>query len=160
MFGKSVYASSKIELTDFAGNKFYLDNTPTSYEITDESGLFIEASLKSPFPYNDVIGNDLFYLGPGNYFYKNNDGNYVDIITNQIVPYDTLENVAYRLNPKNTIKTADSIVPSSYELERADYFRNLMYFSYNYLGNCGLISLSTLLGNYAKIKFYGNNVLL
>lgn len=71
------------DLTDFSGNEYTLvECSPTGYLIYhDSSGVFAEASLTSPSPYDSFSG-PIYYNGPTNY-YALVSGEFVHTITGE-----------------------------------------------------------------------------
>ncbi len=74
------------EIFDFSNNKFLLyELSPKGYAIYSVKGearVFLEGSYDGNSPYYAFTGNDIRYLGIGNYYYIN-DGKYINIMTGQ-----------------------------------------------------------------------------
>lgn len=147
-------------LEDFGGNKFKLYELFDGYAIygVDNSGeIFIEGSYKSNSPYYPFLNNELRYLGPGNYFYINNNHTY-NAYT-QLKMSDNLNESQFRLKNKLTETGACNLSQTMAEntkiddnnftvINRAEYFKKLTYFPENWFGECGLIALSMMLSYY------------
>lgn len=154
-------------LTDYSGNKFKLYELQNGYAIYSlENGqeIFLEGSHETQSPYYNYLDKDLFYLGPGNYFYENGGNNY-DIFSQSPVKID-LHNASFQTTENvENIQPYSSSEPNPNEtktdingftvINKADYFKNLKYFPQNHFGECGLIALSILLGYYDT--FYNDN---
>ncbi|MCD8204806.1 MAG: C39 family peptidase [Coprobacillus sp.] len=88
----SYYVESEQEICDFFGNEFKLyELCPQGYAIyaiKDEASAFIEGSYASNSPF---YGNDgeIYYLGLGEYYVKDENNCFVDIITNEKISIDT-----------------------------------------------------------------------
>ncbi len=155
-------------LEDFNSNQFKLyelDNGYAIYSYNDGEERFIEGSYETNSPYYQYLSYDLHYLGPGNYYYIDNDTTY-DIIKQTSVSY-TLENATYIL-PDNSAGGIDLLSTSTPDptetttdtsgftvIKRHNYFRKLTYFPNNWFGECGLVALSIMLGYYDT--FYNDN---
>ncbi len=156
------------EISDFSNNTFLLSEGHNSYEIYDQNGTFIEGSNKTNSPFY-LINGEKHYLGPGNYFTKDNN-NVLNLLTNDYSEYSDYIGAKYVLDriPNKTKGTDSSNDHFTYVdsngftvINRADYFRKLKFFPKNWFGECGLISLSILLGYYDTFyndDFIPNNV--
>lgn len=150
-------------ITDFAGNKFILKEIePSGYSIyTYDTGDFIEGSFVGNSPYYNYNKKQLYYLGPGFYYYR--EGNTVNnIMTQSVESYNTYVGKDFVLNhdvPEQYMSsTPDSSKTytdtSGYTVINNDfYFRNLTKMPTNSKKTCGLVGLSMLLG---YLDLFGN----
>lgn len=83
-------------LKDFVGNQFILKDDGSSYFIYDSNNNFIEGSFYTPSPYSESLqeDNELFYLGPANYYVKHKN-KYYDLFQNQEVNYSILKDKSF-----------------------------------------------------------------
>lgn len=141
-----------------------MENGYAIYSLSNNEEIFIEGSYETHSPYKFYKDNELRYLGPGNYFYINEDGVY-NILDQSIIEED-LQAASYRLNDEMTIQTrGSSSKPDPNQtttdingytvVNRAHYFKNLTAFPENWFGECGLIALSIMLSYYDT--FYNDN---
>lgn len=150
-------------ITDFAGNKFILKEIePSGYSIyTYDTGDFIEGSFVGNSPYYNYNKKQLYYLGPGFYYYR--EGNTVyNIMTQSVESYNTYNGKDFVLN-RNLPEQYMSSTPdfnktytdtSGYTVINNDfYFRNLTKMPSNNGGSCGVVGLSMLLG---YLDLFGN----
>ncbi|MDY4593236.1 MAG: hypothetical protein SO434_07580 [Eubacteriales bacterium] len=154
-------------IKDFDDNEFKLYELESGYAIYgvfDNKETFIEGSYETHSPYKFYKDYELRYLGPGNYFYINQDKTY-DILE-QCVIEDDLQTASYLLNEKVVMQTkGSSNKPDPNEtttdtngytvVKRAQYFKNLTAFPQNWFGECGLVALSIMLSYYDT--FYNDN---
>ena len=157
---------SERNMTDFDGNKFTVyELFPSGYAIFSDkvdSSIFIEGSYEANSPYSTHTNDDIYYLGPGEYFYK--DGNKaVNIITEQEMILDQI-NFAYEIKAEHyiieeSIPSTNAIFPSKPDSDKTHnedgfvminndlYFRILSEFPENSDGGtCGLVAICMLLG--------------
>lgn len=154
------------EIFDFSNNKFLLyELSPKCYAIYSVKGearVFLEGSYDGNSPYYAFTGNDIHYLGIGNYYYIN-DGKYINIMTGQAlnkteVPqsYEIDYNAYYDF--ENNIELYAEKFPSTpdsnktvnedgfVKIKNHEYFEELWRFPDNRIGTCGLVSVCILLG--------------
>lgn len=147
-------------LKDFVGNQFILKDDGSSYFIYDSNNNFIEGSFYTPSPYSESLqkDNELFYLGPANYYVKHKN-KYYDLFQNQEVNYSILKDKSFVMrkdyNYESKNEDADSNISyASFDvnefntIKNALYFEQLTQFPMNWFGECGFIALSILLGYY------------
>lgn len=147
-------------LKDFVGNQFILKDDGSSYFIYDSNNNFIEGSFYTPSPYSESLqeDNELFYLGPANYYVKHKN-KYYDLFQNQEVNFSILKDKSFvmRKDYKYESKNEDADSNISYTsfdvnefntIKNALYFEQLTQFPMNWFGECGFIALSILLGYY------------
>lgn len=158
-------------ITDFQGNEFNLvemNNSYAIYQINENEQLFIEGSYETNSPYFKYINEDLFYLGPGNYIVKTENGEYKNLLNGNTITQN-LESLSYQIRPSETyaknfekFSTKQSsqssagnnenkygnttIDTNGYTLiENAEYFTRLWEFPHNDDNACGIVSLSIIL---------------
>ncbi len=146
------------ELKDFLGNLFILyelENGYAIYSVENETKKFIEGSYKSNSIYSTLDKKyDLFYLGPGEYYYQKWEMIF-NIRTGKVIEQNLLK-IGYKLNyidlvsnvqeirNKNFLSHTDS---NGFTVVKEDkYFRNLNNFPMNWFSECGLVAISILLG--------------
>lgn len=159
------------ELQDFSNNAFTLYELQDGYAIYSVLGIdeiFIEGSFESNSPFYQYLSSNLYYLGPGEYFYANGT-NAVNIITSDLI---NIQDVDYSFelplsastfstnpqpNPNLTLINTDGFIT----IKDSIYFEKLITFPYNYFGDCGLVALSMLLGyldTFHNDNFIPNNL--
>lgn len=119
---------------------YELDDGYAIYEGTwDDPSKFFEGSLASVSPYSGVIGDDLYYGGPGEY-YVYHHGEIKDVDDCRLptaepanISEDEAESVMAFVNQFD-------IIPN------ARYFALLDSFPYNADGTCGLVALAIYIG--------------
>lgn len=145
-------------LKDFDGNPFFLyelENGYAIYAIENDKEIFIEGSYKSNSIYSTIENaSELFYLGPGKYFYQNQNNVY-NIMSGEVHQRDEVHG-AYRLNStsyevsltkQSNTNYSSHIDENAFTVVKEDkYFKNLISFPQNWFGECGLVALSILLG--------------
>lgn len=147
-------------LKDFGDNQFLLYELENGYAIytkENDSEVFIEGSYKANSIYSsleDEEASELYYLGPGEYFYQNQNNIY-NIMTGESYERDELD-ATYRLNSTSfesmpminrTSNYSSHIDENGFTVVKEDkYFKNLRFLPENWFGECGLIALSILLG--------------
>lgn len=146
-------------LRDFDGNEFKLYELEAGYaiySIENEGEVFIEGSYECNSAYYQYLGVDtLYYLGPGNYLYREDD-RFIDILRGVPVEELNLLNASYQMQKAGTIELMSSSTPDPNEtktdingftvIKNADYFKKLKNFPQNWWGECGIVALSILLG--------------
>lgn len=156
-FSDSKRIIEREELHDFSGNSFKLyelENGYAIYSIKANVEVFIEGSYESNSPYYAFLNkNQLYYLGPGNYYYL--EENKVKNILNN--DYYHLNDISFSYELPTVISTFNtSSIPNLdqtlidsngfIQIKYGEYFNKLRDFSFNYFGDCGLVALSILLG--------------
>ena len=93
--------------SDFIGKEYIIaECEPNGYLIYHiDSGVIVESSLHSPSPYNGA-SNNLFYAGPTQYFYKNQNGTYIHTITNSAYGVDNNGNLDTLISTSSLLNTA------------------------------------------------------
>ena len=149
-------------LTDFNDNRFILyemDKSYAIYQVTDGEKLFLEGSYESNSIYSKYLDEELFYLGPGRYFRKKTDTTITDLFDNKSYDIQKFDKYGFQVKNENTYNISplssgpgNDFDPNTYVdtngyrvIEYADYFKRLYKFPNNYLGTCGLVSLSMIL---------------
>lgn len=138
-------------LYDFSGeNKFLLEEKENSYNIYQiKNGMkyFSEGSDDTNSPYYNVNSQKLYYLGPGNYFYKK-DNFYYNILTNKI--YDELI-YSYSLTDfENKITLINN--NSEEFVNNYQFFEKMSDVPNNEIGDCGMVALMMLLSYFDTFK--------
>lgn len=155
-----IQISSSIEeseeiIKDFDGNNFILKEGDNSYEIHDNNGNFIEDSYEVNSPYYNLSG-EKYYLGPMNYFVFG-DEKLTNLYTGCVENIEKYKGSKYVLKNVPETRSSDPVgnpdktdidINGFTVIKRDEYFRNLPYFPRNYLGDCGNVALSILLGYY------------
>lgn len=125
-------------------NKFILKEHENSYEIYQKINgtlYFSESSNYANSPYFNIKSDDLYYLGPGNYFYKKNNLFY-NIKTNEV--FENL-NYTYSLNLNNNENEIELTSYTDVEIKNSNFLRNMKYVPSNENGDCGMVAISILL---------------
>ena len=145
------------ELRDFSGNSFKLyelENGYAIYSIKENIEIFIEGSYESNSPYYTFLNkNQLYYLGPGNYYYLE-ENKVKNILNNE---YYHLNDISFSYELPTVISTFNtSSIPNEnqtlidsngfIQIKYGEYFNKLRDFPFNYFKDCGLVALSILLG--------------
>ena len=139
-------------LKDFEGNVFYLHKGNNSYQISDENMVFLEGSNETNSTYYNVQSNNLYCLGFGNYYYMV-ENKISNILSKEELLVSNFDDKKIKLNYENLVqnKSANTLKSSIStggfkKISNARYFENLMYFPENYIGECGVVGLTMLLG--------------
>lgn len=147
-------------ITDFSENKFEVyELQPSGYAIfscSNGASIFLEGSYQKKSPFYNYITEQIYYLGPGNYFYENESGEIVNIMTNSICNSSiystsyTIDEANYFIaveSKENSAEMRGTVTQSDFNvITNHNYFRTLSQFPDNKVGTCGLVALSILLG--------------
>lgn len=171
----------KKSIKDFSNNEFTLYELEDGYAIYDSQGEFIEGSNGTQSSYYNISKYDnLYYMGPGNYFYFYN-GKLYKTQDSKEVNYNLLKGVSLKKNineeyvTEGTLNTnvsrnsggssdgsSNTFIDSDgfTKIDNSYYFENLSYFPDNYDGCCGVVATSILLGyldTFYNDNFISNN---
>lgn len=157
-------------LKDFDDNLYYLYNfKPQGYAIFASNKMEL---VEGTFNINSIYENyqeEKFYLGPNNYYIKQND-TYYDLLTHNTCTKETLqkpsrafyqlittknsnEDIAYDFGLKDDYVMSNNIT----YIKNYQYFKNLYDFPDNIEGSCGFVALAMILGYLDT--YYDDNIL-
>lgn len=153
-FNNESFVKEIYRLKDFSNHEFRLyemENSYAIYLIDGENEIFMEGSKNYNSPFYNLEFENLYYLGPGNY-YGNADNSLIDLLTQEKVDESIMKNAEINLNneKKEEIKlmsanvNADNSTVS--KVKYSKLFSNLSHFPMNWFGECGLVALSIYLG--------------
>ena len=162
---KKILFTKKIK--DFNNNEFKLYELEDGYAIYDNKGEIIEGSYSTNSLYFNVDEyNELYYIGPGNYYYLYKEKLY-NLKNKKEVDYNLLKDKSLKKNDREELENVNelteesprnSVGPSNnsnntfiddngfMKIKNAYYFENLSYFPNNNNDCCGIVASSILLG--------------
>lgn len=142
-----IFTNNPRTLYDLKGNIFKLYEDEESYSIyAMKDGLkFKIESGDFESPYYNVKSNELYYFGPFNYFYKENDY-FINLENNEKYESSQFQNLGIDLN---LIEYDVSLTSGElYYCNNYNYFRKLNVTPSNNDNACGIVALQMLLGYY------------
>lgn len=139
-----------------------MNNSYAIYFKDSAGEFFLEGSKKYNSPYFEIIGKDIRYLGPGNYYYVENN-RVIDILTKKesdLSCYSDVETISTEKISKLKEPTTYSTRTNERSVPYANLFSKMTNFPMNWFGECGIIALSIYLSYFDTVHnddFIPNN---